>query len=174
MDEGREGCRNSSDGSTLNYVITPLGSSTLIDLCDDGCGRVEGEHCIPTAHHGHSNSLWKRKATSLLTGRLDGPVGGGSSTSDTSQHGHTPPIHTLHVLTPEIMSTENHHHKLPFSQAPTSTGGRGLHYSMPSSVDVKSSVTTCSELDFRKDLASLDANIARLQVQFKVALQPPN
>lgn len=37
--------------------------------------------------------------------------------------------------------------------------------------DVKSSVTTSSEVDFRNNLASLDADIARLQMQFKVALQ---
>ncbi len=41
-----------------------------------------------------------------------------------------------------------------------------------SSIDVKSTVTTASEIDFRNDLASLDANIARLQTQFRVALQP--
>ena len=32
--------------------------------------------------------------------------------------------------------------------------------------------TTSSELEFRRDLAALDADIARLQVHFQVALQP--
>ena len=31
--------------------------------------------------------------------------------------------------------------------------------------------TTSSEMEFRRDLASLDADIARLQIQFRVALQ---
>ena len=43
----------------------------------------------------------------------------------------------------------------------------------PSSVGAKSSVTTASEIDFRNNLATLDADIARLQMQFKVALQSP-
>ena len=38
-----------------------------------------------------------------------------------------------------------------------------------SNVDVQSTLTTSSELEFRKDLASLDADIARLQMQFRVA-----
>ena len=40
--------------------------------------------------------------------------------------------------------------------------------------DVRSNTTTTSEVDFRNNLASLDADIARLQMQFKVALQPSN
>lgn len=40
------------------------------------------------------------------------------------------------------------------------------------SADVKSTVTTSSEIEFRNNLASLDADIARLQMQFKVARQP--
>ena len=36
--------------------------------------------------------------------------------------------------------------------------------------DVQSTLTTSSELEFRKDLASLDADIARLQMQFRVAV----
>ena len=34
------------------------------------------------------------------------------------------------------------------------------------------STTTSSELEFRRDLAALDADIARLQVHFQVTLQP--
>ena len=41
--------------------------------------------------------------------------------------------------------------------------------SSQSNVDVQSTLTTSSELEFRKDLASLDADIARLQMQFRVA-----
>ena len=48
----------------------------------------------------------------------------------------------------------------------------GTTSEMNSSVGVKSSRTTASEMDFRNDLASLDANIERLQTQLKVALQP--
>lgn len=36
--------------------------------------------------------------------------------------------------------------------------------------DVRSTLTTSSELEFRQDLASLDADIARLQMQFRVAI----
>lgn len=55
--------------------------------------------------------------------------------------------------------------------------GPNYHYPLESSpsyssVDVKSTVTTSSEIDFRNNLASLDADIARLQMQFKVARQP--
>lgn len=39
-----------------------------------------------------------------------------------------------------------------------------------SNVDVRSTLTTSSELEFRQDLASLDADIARLQMQFRVAI----
>ncbi len=37
--------------------------------------------------------------------------------------------------------------------------------------DLQSMLTTSSEIEFQRDLASLDADIARLQIQFKVALQ---
>ena len=39
--------------------------------------------------------------------------------------------------------------------------------------EARSSVTTASEIDFRNNLACLDADIARLQMQFQVALQSP-
>lgn len=39
------------------------------------------------------------------------------------------------------------------------------------SSNAESRVTTSSEIDFRNNLATLDADIARLQMQFKVALQ---
>ena len=38
--------------------------------------------------------------------------------------------------------------------------------------DLQSTLTSSSELEFRKDLASLDADIARLQMQFRVAGHP--
>ena len=40
-------------------------------------------------------------------------------------------------------------------------------------VSVVTCSTTSSEVEFRRDLAALDADIARLQVHFRVALQPP-
>ena len=39
------------------------------------------------------------------------------------------------------------------------------------STDLQSVLTTSSEVEFRRDLASLDADIARLQMQFRVAMQ---
>ncbi len=45
--------------------------------------------------------------------------------------------------------------------------------SQSSSAGIMSSVTTASEIDFRNNLATLDSDIARLQMQFKVALQSP-
>lgn len=38
-------------------------------------------------------------------------------------------------------------------------------------VDLHSMLTTSTEAEFQRDLASLDAEIARLQIQFKVAFQ---
>lgn len=55
----------------------------------------------------------------------------------------------------------NYHHHYPLKSSPSY-----------SSVDAKSTVTTSSEIDFRNNLASLDADIARLQMQFQVARQP--
>ena len=51
------------------------------------------------------------------------------------------------------------------------TAGGGGREGMGGSVVTCS--TTSSEVDFRRDLAALDADIARLQVHFRVALQPP-
>lgn len=64
-------------------------------------------------------------------------------------------------------STRPHYQLYPLKQSPTP------------SADAKSTttsvLTTSSEIDFRNNLATLDADIARLQMQFKVARQstPP-
>ena len=85
--------------------------------------------------------------------------------------------------TPKTVLTKKYNRKMqqfpPVATSPSSQSGSLEHpslldSSMSSFTDVRSSMTTNSELDFRKDLASLDSDIARLQVQFKVALQPPN
>ena len=41
-------------------------------------------------------------------------------------------------------------------------------------VDQQSAITTSSEVEFQKDLACLDADIARLQIQFRVIMQAPH
>lgn len=83
-------------------------------------------------------------------------------------------------------STTHHAQRLVHSKHAYSTSGvellRGQRVQSPSrstlssartSVTGTSCRTTASEAEFRSDLASLDADIARLQMQFRVAMLTP-
>ena len=88
----------------------------------------------------------------------------------------TPIEHNWEALQKSRRDRENspassHSSSIDASNSCSSHGYQG-RVQVPSLTDVRSSVTTASELDFRRELATLDADIARLQVQFKVALQP--
>ncbi len=70
--------------------------------------------------------------------------------------------HFNHLLPPpSSLKTNSSKTDSPLS---SSVAGRGQ-------LDTQSCLTTSSEMEFKKDLASLDADIARLQIQFRVALQ---
>jgi len=86
---------------------------------------------------------------------------------------------SLSLLSPYQKKQANNSLVLSSSQSSSATGeGADIRCNplgrvqVPSLTDIRSSMTTASELDFRKELAGLDADIARLQVQFRVALQP--
>ncbi|XP_064404624.1 uncharacterized protein LOC135349901 isoform X2 [Halichondria panicea] len=69
--------------------------------------------------------------------------------------------HFNHLLPPSSMNTNSLRTDSPLS---SSVGARGQ-------LDTQSCLTTSSEMEFKTDLASLDADIARLQIQFRVALK---
>ena len=73
------------------------------------------------------------------------------------------PLKLKSPITCKHISFRSHHFSEPFS--PRST--------VLSNADIQSTLTSSSELEFRKDLATLDADIARLQMQFRIARHGP-
>lgn len=187
-----------STSSVSNYVITPLGSSTITNSDDgDGGGCVDDgndEGCKTPTQQGHSAYTallhsGKPLGLSSPSARQERMVAmENSPKTNPSEHVRTrPPRQARNIhLSKTVNVSKYHHHQrqlFPLASTPPSTRARGaglgyplysgsLRGSQSSSADARSSVTTSSELDFRKDLATLDADIARLQVQFQVALQP--
>ena len=154
----------STSSSRSDYVITPLGSSSFSDHNDSRDGST-----TPTSQTEH-----------FVLPALDHQLGIPSSRhfqSGSSKSSQPEPNLSTGSKINQIQSYQ----KLANSPAPPSlssvtdeSGSHGypVRHQVPSLTDVRSSLTTASEVDFRKDLATLDADIARLQVQFRIALQP--
>ena len=67
-------------------------------------------------------------------------------------------------------SHRDDHPHTPSSKS-TASSRNGSGAASVTATDTRSVLTTSSEVEFRRDLASLDADIARLQMQFRVAMQ---
>lgn len=72
-------------------------------------------------------------------------------------------VKPLKLKSPITCKLRSHHFSEPFSPRSTAL----------SNADIQSTLTSSSELEFRKDLATLDADIARLQMQFRIARHGP-
>ena len=149
--------------SSCNDIPTPLGSSANSSHDGSSTPTPQPNHFMP------STKLDRRHHPVLLSPRHRTSTTNGQSRGDTS---------SLSGSSPYQKKQAN---SLVLSFSPSSSAaGEDLdighnrlgRVQVPSLTDVRSSMTTASELDFRKELASLDADIARLQVQFRVALQP--
>lgn len=171
---------NSSKCSTYSQstdVISPLSSSTCVIINsdnDEGCTTPTNQRrSVYTASLHSNNSL--SLSSMLKQGRKEGLLK--TSTSERVQT-RPPTRRGQRVHTPKTVDKTKYQHQCPpASTSPSgqsgSLGYEALRVPSTSSLDLQSVMTTCSELDFRKDLASLDTDIARLQAQFKVALQSP-
>lgn len=96
---------------------------------------------------------------------------------DTGQEKCTP---NLSIVTPpldnSVMSSSKgsqvHSKKQQHQTAERSPAMSGISVrSSVTGVDLQSMLTTSSEVDFQRDLATLDADIERLQMQFRIAVQ---
>lgn len=176
---GRGGWDFSSAGSMTssqsNHIITPLGSSTITNSdVDYGCFDDNQGSKTPTQHQ-HSTGTAPLSSGSPLG--LYSPTTRQEEERMVTIGSSTKPSEHVRVRPPNAVKHHRHHKRQLFPPGSVSPGN-GFGYPVKSaafsssSADARSSVTTSSELDFRKDLACLDTDIARLQAQFRVALQP--
>ena len=162
--KGHQGSPHSLDSSTTSTVT---GSEEIGPLRDPGSTQ-------------HSQMQVITPLYSLATSSSSVSVGGSQMLrlpSPQVSHPGSPRTKEVPEISPKLGrgGLSGRHSQ---SIRPTSNHSGRHHYMLKSSpshssVDVKSTVTTSSEIDFRNNLANLDADIARLQMQFKVARQSP-
>lgn len=133
----------STQHSSQTQVITPIYSLSSEPSRVSGGLKISSPRVVGCLEKSQHRVNRSHKLGSLR--QQDGVKTGLPHTPLASQQGHPVP---------------NNLHHFPLKSSPSH-----------SSVDIKSTVTTSSEIDFRNNLASLDADIARLQMQFKVARQ---
>lgn len=146
--------------SASNPVITPLNISGLDNIIGPNSKVMDlGDNVVSVECNSQSSSTLGPSYSSST------PVSSSlRQTGKTSLHintHHTPNDHLQQLFPLKLTGKDVSYGKGLSPQ--TSVTSRGI--------DAQSSVTTSSEVEFRKDLASLDADIARLQIQFRVALQ---
>lgn len=162
-----------TSSSASNSVITPL--------------DISGLENYSTPHRVHTMNGGKNGVMNSGKNGVDGshPVDdcipsstGSHSFSSLSQISSTPGQVVSKSVRQQTLKTnskrEDHFQQLlPATEAGVLYGGALSPQTSVTSrgIDVQSSVTTSSEMEFRKDLESLDSDIARLQIQFRVALQ---
>ena len=82
------------------------------------------------------------------------------------------PSHVVHTTAAHNKVSHPHALRNSSPKSPASNrSGSGAASVTATDLHSASVLTTSSEVEFRRDLASLDADIARLQMQFRVAMQ---
>ena len=149
--------------SASNPVITPLNISGLENII--GSSALQTTQSVDLGDNGVSMEYSSQSLSTLSC----------SSSTQVSS-----PLEQTGKKSLRRSVLKAHHTPSDHSQQSFPLTGKDVSYGKGSSpqtsvtsrgIDAQSSVTTSSEVEFRKDLASLDADIARLQIQFRVALQ---